>query len=82
MHDDIPYQKNVDWKKTIREVELVNFVSANKKTNSESKDNGLLPSAVFLVAEMLGVKTRQKSERRILQRESCTMWKRQKRNDL
>ena len=36
---DIPSVKNVDWKKTKREVELVNSVTANVKTNSESEDN-------------------------------------------
>ena len=63
VHDDIPFVKNVDWKKTKREVELVNSVIANVKTNSQSEDNKLLASAAFLVAEMLGVKTRQKSEK-------------------
>ena len=33
------------------------------KRNSESEDNKLLASAAFLVAEILGVKTRQKSEK-------------------
>ena len=38
VHDDIPSVKNVNWKKTKREVELVDSVIANMKTNSESED--------------------------------------------
>ena len=38
VHDDIPSVKNVNWKKTKREVELVVSVIANMKTNSESED--------------------------------------------
>ena len=63
VHDDIPSVKNVDWKKTKREVELVNNVIANVETNSESEDNKLLASAAFLVSEMVGVKTKQKNEK-------------------
>ena len=33
------------------------------KTNSDSEDNKLLASAAFIVAEMLGVKTRQKRDK-------------------
>ena len=63
--------KNVDWKKTMRKVELVTSVIANIETNSESEDNKLLGSAAFLVAEMLGVKTREKSKKSIKE----TYWK-------
>ena len=63
VHDDVPSVKNVEWKKTMRKVELVNSVIANVETNSESEDNKLLGSAAFLVAEMLGVKTGEKSRK-------------------
>ena len=53
VHNNILSVKDIDWKKTKREVELVNSVIANVKTNSESDDNRLLASAAFLVAEML-----------------------------
>ena len=36
VYDDIPSVKNIDWKSTKREVELVNSATANIKTNSES----------------------------------------------
>ena len=39
----------------------VNSVITSVETNSESENNKLLASAAFLVAEMLGVKTRPKS---------------------
>ena len=63
VHDDIPSIKYVDRKKTKRETGLVNIVIANLKINSESEGNKLLTSVAFLVAEMLGVQTRQKSEK-------------------
>ena len=56
-------QNKIDQKKTKREVEFVNCVTANVKTNFQSEDNELLARAAFLVAEMLGVKTRPKSEK-------------------
>ena len=71
VHDDVPSVKNVEWKKTMRKVELVNSVIANVETNSESEDNKLLGSAAFLVAEMLGVKTREKSKKSVKE----TYWK-------
>ena len=77
VHDDIPSVKSVDWKKTKREVELVNSVIPNVKTNSESEGNKLLASAAFLVAEILGVKARQKSEK--IRKE--LHWKRQIENN-
>ena len=40
---------------------MVNCVFTSVETNSESENNKLLTSASFLVVEMLGVKTRQKS---------------------
>ena len=63
VHGGIPSVKNVEWEKTKREVELLNNVIANVKTKSESEDNKLLAGAAFLVAEMVGVETRQKSEK-------------------
>ena len=63
VYDDIPSVKNIDWKSTKREVELVNSAIANIKTNSESEDTKLLASPSFLATEMIGVKTRQKSEK-------------------
>ena len=50
-------------KDTKRGAELVNSVIANVKANSESEDNILLANVSSVVAEMLGVKTRQKSEK-------------------
>ena len=41
----------------------VNSVFTSVETNSESENNKLLTSAAFLVAEMQGVKTRQKSDK-------------------
>ena len=46
VHDDIPSVKDVGQKKTKREVELVNSVITNVKTNSESEDKELLASAI------------------------------------
>ena len=63
LQNDIPSVKKVDWKKTNREFELVNSAIPNVKTSSDSGDTKLLASAAFLVAEMLRVKTRQKSEK-------------------
>ena len=42
-------------------VKHVNSVITSVETSSESEDNKFLASATFLAAEMLGVKTRQKS---------------------
>ena len=55
----------------MRKVELVNSVIANVETNSESEDNKLLGSAAFLVTEMLGVKTGEKTEKS----RKVTYWK-------
>ena len=60
-YGDIPSVKTVDWKRAKREVELVNSITVNMKTNSESEDTKLLAS--LLAAEMIGVKTTQKSEK-------------------
>ena len=49
----------------------------NVKTNSDSEDNKLLASAAFVVAEMLVVKIRQKSDKN---REE-PYWKRRIEND-
>ena len=46
-YDDILSVESIDWKNTKKEVELVNSVIANVKTNSESEDNKLLASAAF-----------------------------------
>ena len=46
VHDGIPSAKDVGWKETKREVELLNSVIANVKTNSESEDNEVLASVV------------------------------------
>ena len=62
-HDDIPCVKHIDRKKTKKEVELKNSLIENVKTFSKSEDNNLLASVASLVAEMLGVKTKQKSEK-------------------
>ena len=48
------------------------------ETNSESEDNKLLASAAFLVAEMVGVKTRQKNEKSRKE----PYWKRQMENNV
>ena len=42
-------------------VKHVNSVITSVETSSESEDNKFVASTTFLVAEMLGVKTRQKS---------------------
>ena len=57
------WSHNVDRKRTKREVELVKSVTANVKTNSKSEDTKLLTGTASLVAEMLEIKKRQKSEK-------------------
>ena len=46
-----------------REFELANSVNANFKTNSQSEDIKLLPSAALLVGELLEVIKKRKSEK-------------------
>ena len=78
LHNYIPSVKNADWNRTKREFELVNSVIPNVKTNSDSGDTKMLANAAFLVAEMLRVKTGQKSEKSRKE----PYWKRRKENNV